>query len=458
MPTRPSIGKCWFHVNNSTDATAQAKVSTRRLAMYSTLYAGASLAQKGLIMLLMLWLARVLSTEQYATFGLLYAVQTGFAALAMAGIVEQVVAQRHNMHGKEPAASGSRGLPRGLFVAQTLGLAFVAITAMAVVPSRSSSSLHESLWSLAGGGITAFAMLRAGLARLDHDHGTSLILGAGVPTAGAVGAWVAVVWRPDNDAFFLGYAIGAGLALCAAQGRLQTCPAPSGRRPLGQSFRRNVPYLIVGVMMWVSGYGNLWIVDQWFSSEIVAQYTLAFTLASVVQIAVNAMNQVWSPRHYDLIRSSPAAEVEVQCRRYYLLLGLVVSAVATVLFSALPMALELGGGNLSSYAAIRYGLLWLFAGYALSIPWWHAQNLFVVHGAGDSLMQVLSWSTALGVVAWATAMHLLGVLGLYMGYALMMGIRSLAVWRVAYGQWGTELRWEGAALACLILLICGAIA
>lgn len=430
--------------------------SVRRFAVYSSLYAGASLAQKGVVMLLMLWLARVLSTEQYAAFGLLYAVQTGFTALAAAGIVEQVVARRHQASDTAP---GSHRLANRLFVAQGTGLGLIAIGAMAVVPSGSPVALTDALWALAGGGITALALLDAGLARLDHDHRASLMLGAGVPAVGTLGAWLAVLWRADNGAFFMGYALGATLAMALARASLsRAAPAPTGSLPLAAGFRQNLPYLAVGVMMWLSGYGNLWIVDQWFPSETVAQYTLAFTLASVMQIAANAMNQVWAPRHYDLIRSQPPRVVEDRCRRYYLLLGLVVSAVAIVVFVALPLALEIGGGNLSRYTNIRHGMLWLFAGYALSIPWWHAQNLFVVHGAGDALMRVLGWSTALGVLAWAAAMHLFGVPGLYMGYALMMGVRSLAVWWVASRRWGTELRWEGATLACLILFSCGVLA
>jgi O-antigen/teichoic acid export membrane protein len=409
-------------------------------------------------MLLMLWLARVLSTEQYAAFGLLYAIQTGFSTLVPAGIVEQVVARRHSSSSHEAARIAWLGTPRNLFTVQTAGLALVTSVAILAIPTSSSLHFHESLWALAGGSITALAVLLASLARLDHDHRTSLIFGAGVPAVGTLGAWAAVVWRPDNGAFFLGYAVGAGVALAAVLAssriRADASPAPS----LGGGLRQNTPYLVVGVLMWMSGYGNLWIIDRWFSSEIVAQYTLAFTLAAATQIAANAMNQVWSPRHYDLIRSFPPREVEHKCRRYYLALGLVVSAVAVTLFYGLTPALELGGGNLSSYTAIRPGLLWLFAGYALSIPWWHSQNMFVVHGAGDSLMRVLTWSTAVGVLAWLAAMQWLDVWGLYMGYALMMGIRSLAVWWVAHRRWGTELRWEGAALACLILLVCGATA
>jgi O-antigen/teichoic acid export membrane protein len=410
-------------------------------------------------MLLMLWLARVLSTEQYAAFGLLYAVQTGFSTLVTAGIVEQVVAQRHSASGPQGTdRTAWLGTPRNLFAVQTGGLALVTIIAMFAVPSSSTLQFHESLWALAGGSITALALLWASLARLDHDHRTSLIFGAGVPAIGTLGAWAAVVWRPDNGAFFLGYAVGAGVALAAVLARARISADTSPAPPLGRGLRQNTPYLVVGLMMWMSGYGNLWIIDRWFSSEVVAQYTLAFTLAAVTQIAANAMNQVWSPRHYDLIRSRPPREVEDKCKRYYLALGLVVSAVAVALFYGLTPALELGGGNLSSYTAIRHGLLWLFAGYALSIPWWHAQNLFVVHGAGDSLMQVLTWSTAAGVLVWLAAMQWLGVWGLYMGYALMMGIRSLAVWWIAHKRWGTELRWEGPALACLILLVCGATA
>ncbi len=431
-------------------------VSVRHFAIYSSLYAGASLAQKGLVMLLMLWLARVLSTEQYAAFGLLYAVQTGFTSLAMAGIVEQVVARRHHRTGSKPAA-GAGEMP--LFLAQAFGLSVVTIGAMVATSSDTPVTLYEASWALAGGGITALSLLGAGLARLDHDHRASLVLGAGIPALGTLGAWLAVVWRPDSGAFFIGYAMGAALASVLAKGLpARRAPRTAGHPDLRQGFRQTLPYLVVGAMMWASGYGNLWIIDQWFSSETVAQYTLAFTLASVAQIAANAMNQVWAPRHYDLIRTLPARAVEDQCRRYYLILGLVISAVAIVVFLAFPLALEVGGGNLSSYASIRLGLLWLFAGYALSIPWWHAQNLFVVHGAGDALMRVLSWSTALGIVAWFGAMQLLGVSGLYLGYALMMTIRSLAVWWIASRQWGTELRWEGAALACLVLSICGAVA
>lgn len=430
--------------------------SVRRFAAYSSLYAGASLAQKGAIMLLMLWLARVLSKEQYAAFGLLYAIQTGFTALAPAGIVEQVVARRHLDLNKAGDSAGAAFLANRLLMFQASGLALITILIMAAVPSDSPVSLGNAIWALAGGGVTALALIGAGLARLDHDHRASLILGAGVPALGTLGAWLAVIVQANSGAFFMGYALGAAIALTLAKRALinETVPPTA---PLGDGLRQNLPYLVVGLMMWLSGYGNLWVIDQWFSRETVAQYTLAFTLASVVQIAANAMNQVWAPRHYDLIRTSPAHAVESSCRRYYLLLSLVVSGVAITVFLSLPLVLEYGGGNLSSYASIRHNLLWLFAGYALSIPWWHAQNLFVVHAAGDSLMKVLSWSTALGVFAWAIAMQFLGELGLYMGYALMMGVRSLAVWWIASRRWGAALHWEGATLTCLILLLFGAL-
>jgi Na+-driven multidrug efflux pump len=96
-------------------------------------------------------------------------------------------------------------------------------------------------------------------------------------------------------------------------------------------------------------------------------------------------------------------------------------------------------------------LLLLFAAYAVSIPWWHAQNYFFANNQGRELMNVTIVGSIAGLLAWVAAALAWGVIGVYAGFFLQMLARSLAAFIAARRHWGVRLQWEGVVLSVLLM-------
>jgi hypothetical protein len=111
------------------------------------------------------------------------------------------------------------------------------------------------------------------------------------------------------------------------------------------------------------------------------------------------------------------------------------------------------GGNLTSYRDAGQGLTWLFAGYAVGMPWWHAQNYYYVNKQGGPLMRMVTLSTVLGLLVWFGLMMSLGAHGIYVGFFALMLIRSLVVWLHARALWPIRLMWHGPLVAVSMLLV-----
>ena len=151
------------------------------------------------------------------------------------------------------------------------------------------------------------------------------------------------------------------------------------------------------------------------------------------------------------VGQQPAAQLEARNQRFYRLQGLALGLCGAAVVLVLPPLLGLAGGNLLQYRSIGPDLSWLFAGYAVAIPWWHAQNYFLVHGQGRQLMSVVIASTVAGVAAWLLMMWAFGVVGVYAGFMVQMLIRSACIWWVARRAWSLRLAWQGPALALVLL-------
>lgn len=424
--------------------------STRQFLAFTSLYAFVGVLNKGLMMAVMLWLARSLPQQDYAVFGLLYAIMTGFAALAAAGVVENAIASRHR---GETSSEQLQTRSHHAFLVQSLLIApLLLVAALLTLQGIDGLALWEPLSALAGGCLTAYSLMQAGLARLDHDHLRSVRTSTLAPMAGSLlGCMAIALAGHSHGAFFLAYATGAALVLW--QDLLSWFRQRSGGswHRLNADLIHNTPHVIAAALVWLTGYGSLLLLNFVFDPQVMARYTLALTLSAALQIVVNSANQVWSPRHFDAMRTHAPADVERRCRRYYLALASLIGLAGVSIYVLLPLALRIGGGNFDAYAGIGREFLWLCAGYALSIPWWHAQNMFFSRGESTPFLRILSQSSLAGVAVWAGFMFALGEAGLYSGYCAMMLVR--AIWFAAYARarWQSRLHWEGVALGCALL-------
>lgn len=424
----------------------------RSLSWYAIAYAGTGIAQKGFGFLLALWLAHTLSKDDYARFGLLFALQSGLTAFAMAGIAEVVISFLATHQGDASRARLFRSA-NTVFVALSLLLAVVA--ALVYVFYLRHNGVHW-LWFacvVAGGVLAAQFLLQSNFVRLEEKHSEAILFGFAAPMAGLAGAAAAfAIWR-DVGSYFLGFAVASALMLAGVRAAgIGNFRVSQGREEVDPIRKAIAPYMGVAALGWLSGYGNIWVVEALFPARFVAEFTFAYTLSAILQLAANAMNQVWSPRFFNIVHTAAAAEIDRQNMRFYRFQGLVLGVLSAIIVVGLPYLLKLLGGNLAQYD-IADGLAWLFAGYAVTIPWWHAQNYFLVHGEGGRLMRIVVVTALLGMGAWFAAMLIFGSGGIYLGFFLLMLFRSIGIWFVARRFWAISLPWHGPALACVLIAI-----
>lgn len=424
----------------------------RSMSWYAMAYAGTGIAQKGFGFLLALWLARTLSKEEYARFGLLFALQSGLTAFAMAGIVEVVISFLGRHQGPERRAELFRAA-NTVFAALSLLLAAGSAIAYWFYLNHAGVRLLPFVCVLLGALVAAHFLLQSNFVRLEERHGAALVFGFWAPMLGLAGAAAAFVLRPSVDSYFLGFAGASFLVLLVLR---FAGPANYGLsknsgevRPMRLSI---APYMGVAALSWVSGYGNVWIVKSMFPARLVAEFAFAYTLSSILQLAANAMNQVWSPHFFKIVHSAEPADTERQNIRFYRFQGAALGVVAALIVLGLPYLLKFAGGNLATYD-VAGGVAWLFAGYAVTIPWWHAQNYFLVHGEGKRLMRIVLSTTAVGMAVWVGIMAIFGADGIYLGFFLVMLFRSIGICIVARRLWRISIAWQGPSIACALIAV-----
>lgn len=418
--------------------------------VYAAAYAGTAVFQKGLGFLVFLWMAREFSVELYALFGLLYALHSGIAGIAGAGIMESVIGKLKRF--SDHAAPLFSVANKSLMVCAT-GWSVVVLLGLIATDYLDPATPSTLLIVIASGVLVSFFTQQAYIERLKELHLRALLLGFVPPLMGLAGAVVGVLTTPEPMAFFLGWLVGMGLAAL-----LYAFAIPRGVRNhnAAELSVQNVladlpPFILIAALAWLGGYGNTYVINAFFSAHDVALFTFAYTISSVMQIVATATNQVWSPRFFRLVHDTSRAEIERQNGKFYLLQGGVLGVCGAAILVAVPLLLPLLGGNLVEYAKLRLELFFLFTGYALSIPWWHTQNYYLAFGHGEQLAKMVMFSTIAGFGVWILTMLACGSIGIYLGFALHMFIRTAVVFLYARKEWRVKILWHGPAL-CLILM------
>lgn len=429
-----------------------------QLLYFAIAYGGSAALQKALGFAVFMWLARSLPVREYATFGLLYALQTGLTALAGAGIVESLIGAlkgrgnfdlRGGLYGAANSAFGLLGIPSAVLV----------VVVYLVLLRDESVGLLVLLSVIVAGMLTSYSTLQANLVRLEENHADSLVLSFFVPVGGFVGGVIGFLVAPTVGAFFGGSALGLALATAVLAslrfGFYGTRHVPGDVTAI---LSRILPFICIAALSWAGGYGNTYLVKTLFTAADVARFTFAFTLSAVMQLVASSLNQVWAPRFYRLASELPRDALESRNRRFFAFQGAALGAVGAAMLVVLPWGLTLLGGNLLAYRDLTVELLLLFAAYAVSIPWWHAQNYFYANNLGRELMNITIVGSVAGLLAWIAAALLFGVIGIYVGFLLQMLARTVAALFAARRHWAVRLQWEGVAIGLLLMFAGAALA
>jgi O-antigen/teichoic acid export membrane protein len=418
-----------------------------RLARFAIAYASAAAFQKGVGFVLFLWVAHTLSVSDYAIFGLLYALQSAVTSFASAGIVESAI----GLLKRYPAPAQQVRLfsaANSAFLVLAFGSSVFGLFVGAAFMRGAAGTVVNLSAVVIAGLAAAYVAIQASLVRLNEHHGASLSLGFFVPLSALVGGAIGLSIGRTVTTFYLGSALASLLAL-----------VPFLLRGVGNHrFLRDraevvgllgvlAPFILIAVLAWLGGYGNTYLVDAFFDPINVASFSLVYSVSAVMQLVATALNQVWSPRFYRMVHDMPIAEVEQRNRRFTTVQGATLGAVGAVVLLAFTPAMDIAGGNLVKYRGLRFELFFLFLAYAVSIPWWHAQNYYYAHNKGRELLRVSLLSSLVGVLLWMAAALALGPLGAYVGFFFQMAARSWFALARARREWTIRIAWEGPVLA-----------
>jgi len=423
------------------------------IVVYSGLYAGSAGLLKLVGFCLLLWLARTLSVEDYANFGLLYALQTGLVTFGIVGILEAVIGLLKTNQSEEEQTKLFATANNAFII--TLVSSVVIMTLLFLLSvSNTGVSISTLAYVLISGALLAFSALQTQIVRLEERHLSSLCFSFIMPLAGLAGGFVAFVFDRSVHAFFWGTSIGLSLIIAtfwaSKIGYYDLADRWFEVRPI---LMRVTPFIAVAILGWLSGYGNNYIIKLFFDTKQVAMFTFALSLSSILQLIATALNQVWSPRFFRLIHQLPNDEVEKKNRQFFRFQSLAIGIVGGVVIGIFPFTINVLKGNLAAYQSMSLELLLLFSAYVIMCPWWHCYNYFLAYDSGPTIMRIVLITSVIGIIVWLGLMWLFGSIGIYIGFVTQMLIRTIGITMTAKKRWPVKLSWEGVSGGLLLTFI-----
>ena len=215
---------------------------------------------------------------------------------------------------------------------------------------------------------------------------------------------------------------------------------------------KSVPFIFVAFIGWISGYGNVFIINFFLDNKSVAAYTFLMTIGSAILILANSLNQVWAPRVYKLISNSDFIKVEKESSIFYGKMSLIIAVVSSFIIISYPYVLDLIGGNLVNYKDFRFELMLIFLSYLTLTSWWNSYNYFLYFGKGKLVFKIIIISSSIGLFIWVLLIYFLKDIGVYIGFLIQMMLRALVINIYSKQLYNVNYNWLYLLLSFCILI------
>ncbi|MCX4028808.1 oligosaccharide flippase family protein [Endozoicomonas sp. SM1973] len=426
-------------------------LSINPIFLYSVAYGGAATFLKSFGFIISLWLAKSLSVEEYANYGLYYALQMGLATFATAGIIESVIGVLREY--QSPVVRRRIfGAANYIFFLVSIVFIFLIFGVCWTLYQPKNNTYITIIVVLLAGYLSAFYTMQASLVRLEENHFASLCFSFFVPLVGLFGSLLFFLLLNTVFSFFLGAVFGLFLSLMILLFfRVGFYNITTHLKEIVPIFLRIIPFVGIAFLGWLSGYGNNYFISALFDASEVAKFTFVFTLSSIIQLVASSLNQVWSPRFFRMVFEQEGLAVEKKNRKFFRFQGILMGGTGGILIIIFPAVIDMLGGNLNAYQGMQVELLIMFTGYVITSPFWHCQNYFLVHDKGRDFMTVVFNTSLIGIIIWLFLMWALGSLGIYLGFLVQMLVRSLGAVVGAKKHWSILIAWEGLLIGILVL-------
>lgn len=424
-----------------------------QFAFLSSMYAGTAVILKIGGLLLSLWLARTLDVLEYGNYGLILAIQTGVATFGIVGIYEAVVGLLRECNG---AAQRQKLFSDAKHVFKTtVGVTLIIFGLYVYFIEKFKIDATVLLCILIYGAIMSYCLLQSQLMRLEEKHIASLGFSFAAPAMSLLIGAIVFGITHTLDVFFVGSCLGLALSTLIA---IKISSNRSCKYTVTESYRSKLfksikPYIVIALLGWMSGFGNNLVITKIFSNIEVAQFTFAMSIGAIMQLVASALNQVWSPRFFNIIHIEDHNKVEIKNSNFFLIQGALMGVIAMLGILLLPLFLHFMGGNLVSYAGLQIEFSILFAGYIFLIPWWHCSNYFLAHDRGVTVMNITLATSIVGIALWLALMWIFGTIGIYLGFFAQMLLRSVGIVFVTRHFWALRTVWAAPSIGITLVAV-----
>ena len=292
-----------------------------------------SIVQRGLAILLLPVLTRILAIEEFGLAGIATAIGALLATLCSFGLGLTIVRLYY-----DAAADDTRTTWAALLRLQALASAGIAVVLLALGPLW-SRALADFGWNpafqiaVAFGWFSGLQLTVQGVLRAAHRPGAFLVV---FMVQLIIGSGLGVVLAVEHGA--AGYL--GGMTIGAAASLLVGVPL-TYHRPLWdwnlirQAVRFSIPVVVHQLSGWILEFSDRVLIAIALGAAAVGQYQVAYVAGSALTIVLTSLQQAWSPYYMSMPDERKATiatslSIPVSVAAFWLGLGLVAAAPAIV--------------------------------------------------------------------------------------------------------------------------------
>jgi O-antigen/teichoic acid export membrane protein len=394
-------------------------------------------------------LARKLSPDEYAQFGLLYSVQVLVSTFGVAGVVEYVVSRisTNNFKNTEVEKVAS-----SLLLILTSFVLFLIIFYYLIFKPISNKILIEIILVLMNSIFLTYCSYRTQLERLNGNDKRSLVFSFIVPFSSFLFGVLFFELFYSAQYYFFGALIGTLIPLFLFK-EFKLTTNFSQKRLVMLGIVGCLPYIGSAVLGWFSGYGLNHVISINLGESSIATFTFLYPVISILQLVASAMNQAWAPKFFREIHMDVEGEFAKSNNRFFNLMIGVITFLGVAIILFIPLISFHFGGNLLLYTKESIYLFLIVASYVVLPHYWNVQNYYMAYGRGLDLFKNLLISSFFGLFSLMLAIVFYGELGIYIGLFSISLLKTIIIYLQGRKLWDLNFSFRFVYLSLFSLLV-----
>ena len=386
----------------------------------------------------MLWLASSLTISEYANFGRLYAIQQGLAGVICSGFVEVVIGSAF-LSNVNRNAIYKNAIYASLPVTFVIALIFYA--SISFSKNNLLSDTNLIIVSMVGGCLTGYFIFVSRLNRLLEEHISAIVL-QHVPVLAffATGAVGIMTFDSVSGFFLMGT---SGMLLISVILKSKYKHLVFNKEILTKNLMLGIikgtpPYILIAILGWISGFGNIFIIDIFLTEYSIAKYTFLYTLTGIMLLVANSFNQTWSPYFYRIASIETPLNLEQKSSDFYTVGSLLLTITAASIIILYQTAIKLLGGTALEYQNSIIEISLLLSSFLIYLPVWHCRNHIYLNSRGKDFLLLSIITFILGLCSNIAIIAIFGDVGVYLGFFLLAFYQLVLFGLYAWKNWSLK--------------------